>query len=318
MNRYPGFFQCLTLHNNMTNLTTLFFLGKGGTGKSTAAALVSLSLREKGKKVLLASFDDAHNQGDIFESEFSDNACTMGPCLEVLQVDRDRQIRRYLEKTAEKVKSSFRYLSAFNLDSYFDILKYSPGMEAYALASSFMALHSKYKDYDYLVADMPPTALSMRFFSLPELSLLWVDQLEKLRAEIYKRKEIISKIKFAGKTFERDRILKRIHEIQSEYKGLKSIFTDFEKTKVFAVFNPDRLSVSETRRIIDELDSLGIMPGGLLRNHRMNETSEPPSRENPFAAIPVQDIPYSEIPLIGMTTLENHIQSFHLNFDTLL
>jgi len=35
------------------------FLGKGGTGKSTASALLSLVLIEKGKKALLASFDDA-------------------------------------------------------------------------------------------------------------------------------------------------------------------------------------------------------------------------------------------------------------------
>ena len=72
----------------MAELQTLFFLGKGGTGKPTTSALLSLVLMEKGKKVLLASFDDAHNQSDIFETDFSDKACTIGPCLEVLQIDR--------------------------------------------------------------------------------------------------------------------------------------------------------------------------------------------------------------------------------------
>ena len=54
----------------MAELQTLFFLGKGGTGKSTTSALLSLVLMEKGKKVLLASFDDAHNQSDIFQTDF--------------------------------------------------------------------------------------------------------------------------------------------------------------------------------------------------------------------------------------------------------
>jgi len=63
----------------MVELQTLFFLGKGGTGKSTASALLSLVLIEKGKKVLLASFDDAHNQSDIFEVTLSDKVCTLEP-----------------------------------------------------------------------------------------------------------------------------------------------------------------------------------------------------------------------------------------------
>ena len=120
----------------MTDLQTLFFLGKGGTGKSTASALLALILKDQGKKVLLASFDDAHNQSDIFQTPFTDKACALGPCLEVLQIDRNKEIKRYLNKTAQQVKNSFAYLTAFNLDNYFDILKFSPGMEEYALVTS--------------------------------------------------------------------------------------------------------------------------------------------------------------------------------------
>ena len=56
---------------------------------------------EKGKKVLLASFDDAHNQSDIFEADFSDKACTLGPCLEVLQINWDKEIKQYLKRSEE-------------------------------------------------------------------------------------------------------------------------------------------------------------------------------------------------------------------------
>jgi len=40
--------------------------------------------------------------------------------------------------------------------------------------------------WDYLVVEMPPTALSLSFFNLPTLSLLWVNKLEKLRMDINK------------------------------------------------------------------------------------------------------------------------------------
>ena len=302
----------------MAELQTLFFLGKGGTGKSTASALLSLVLMEKGKKVLLASFDDAHNQSDIFEADFSDKACTLGPCLKVLQIDRDKEIKQYLKKTAQNVKNSYAYLKAFNLDNYFDILKYSPGMEEYALVTAFMNLQTRYKGYDYLIIDMPPTALSLRFFNLPALSLIWIDQLEKLRMEIYKRKEIISRIKFAGKEFERDKVLSRIREIKSDYQTLKNIFEDPQKTNLFVVFNQDVLSVAETRRIFDQLNSLNIEIKGLICNDRMQEGSKEKIVENRFSSIPIQHIPFSSSSLIGMPALKHHISSCDLKFDEIL
>ncbi|HSL61301.1 MAG TPA: TRC40/GET3/ArsA family transport-energizing ATPase [Desulfotignum sp.] len=302
----------------MAPLHTLFFLGKGGTGKSTASALISLVLRKKGKKVLLASFDDAHNQADIFETLFSDKACTMGPCLEVLQIDRDKEIKHYLSKTAAQVKASFAYLTAFNLDHYFDILKFSPGMEEYALVSAFTDLVTRYKNHDYLVIDMPPTALSLRFFNLPALSLTWTGQLEKLRNQINEKKEIISRITVAGKTFERDKVLQRILAIKSDNQALKALFEDPAKTSFYVVFNRDVLSVAETRRVIEQLARQAIKIRGLVCNDRTGPTAAGPSESSLFPGIPVQTIPYSAASLIGMAALEQHIVSSHLTFDRIL
>jgi len=302
----------------MAGLQTLFFLGKGGTGKSTVSALLSLVLKEKGQKVLLASFDDAHNQSDIFQAQLSDKACTLGPCLEVLQVDRDKEIKRYLAKTAQKVKASYSYLTAFNLDNYFDILKFSPGMEEYALVTAFMDLQTRFKDYDYLLIDMPPTALSLRFFNLPTLSLTWTDQLEKLRLEIYKRKEIVSRIKMAGKEFERDKVLNRIREIKAEYQALNAIFKDPVKSRFFVVLNDDILSVAETRRIIEQLKVLTIELKALVCNDRKIEDQNSRTIETTFASIPIQRIPYSSSSLIGMPALEKHIVASGLTFDHLM
>ncbi len=302
----------------MKNLRTLFFLGKGGTGKSTASALISLVLKEKNKKVLLASFDDAHNQADIFETLFSDKACTIGPCLEVLQVDTDKQIKRYLAKTARNVKASYAYLTAFNLEHYFDILKFSPGMEEYALVTAFTDLLTRYADYDYLVIDLPPTALSLRFFNLPALSLTWIDQLEKLRTQINKKKEIISRITLAGKEFERDKVLHRIQEMKSDYLQLKALFENPAKTCFYVVFNQDVLSVAETGRVIEHLDRLAIQITGLICNERIKADAAAPSQKTLFPGFPVQTIPFSNTSLIGMDALEQHILSHNLTFDKIL
>ena len=299
------------------DLTTLFFLGKGGTGKSTASVLMALELAGNGKKVVLASFDDAHNLSDIFDTPLSHKPRQILPGLEVLQADRDREIKTYLSRTTQKVKASYTYLTAFNLDNYFDVLKFSPGMEAHAMASAFVELKEKSRDKDFLIIDMPPTALSMHFFNLPALSLLWIDQLEKLREEINKRKEIISRIKIAGKELEKDKIMARIKELKSEHLALKSFFQNQNQALFYAVHNADPLSLAETRRIIRQMGKLDIPLTGLVCNQRTPKMPQTGTQDSGLSGLSSVILPYSDVPLIGIGTLEQYAETApHL--DTLL
>lgn len=301
----------------MSELQTLFVTGKGGTGKSTACALLTLDLVRRGRKVLLVSLDDAHNQADIFETELSGKACALGPCFEAVQVDRESEIRRYLDDSIRNVKKSFSYLTAFNLDHYLDCLRLSPGMEEYALVTAFSDLHKRYAHFDVMVVDMPPTALALRFFNLPSLSLAWIEQLETLRMEIRRRKEIISTIKFGKKEIERDKILSRIRAIKADHEKVRNIFQDKRLSGMLVVVNQDPLSRAETRRILDEVDRLGIRTEGMIVNHRMPIDAEH-SRTEPLSRdLAVIDIPFSAKPLIGMNALETHLRNTRLTFDTL-
>lgn len=301
----------------MTEPITIFMLGKGGTGKSTASALLALELCERQKKVLLASFDDAHNLSDIFDRHLSDKPVKINPNLHVIQVDRQKEIRRYLEQTTRKVKQSYTYLTAFNLDHYFDVLKYSPGMEAHALAGALMDLKKQYQKLDMLIIDMPPTALSLHFFNLPSLSLLWVEQLEKMRLDINQRKEIISRIKFAGKEIDRDKVLSRIRKIKSDHQILKDFFQDPGRSIFLAIHNGDRLSVAETGRIIEQLSLLSIDINGLVHNHRIPADLVTDSPV-PWTGIPSRQLPYSSVPLVGMPALTGYGNSYPKQLSGLL
>lgn len=294
-----------------TQPDVLFFLGKGGTGKSTCAALCALDLAGAGFRVCLSSFDDAHNLCDIFQTTFSPRPKAILPGLEVIQVDRDREIADYLDGVTRKVKRSYTYLTAFNLSNYFDVLKLSPGMETHALMSSFSNLKKKYLGWDYLIVDMPPTALSLSFFNLPTLSLLWVDQLEKLRLDINKKKEIISKIKFAGKEIAQDKVLARIMEIKSDHLDLKSFFA--QKAICYAVHNTDALSLAETRRISDQLATLDIKLAGLFCNHRTPDKGRQSATDPGFPCRILMDLPYSDHPLVGIDTLIRYTREANLN-----
>jgi arsenite-transporting ATPase len=268
---------------------------------------------------MLASFDDAHNQADIFNTRFSDKACAIGPCLEVRQVDRDREIKRYLARTAREVKRNYTYLTAFNLDHYFDILKFSPGMEEYALVSAFKDLAARCQStHDYLLIDMPPTALSLRFFALPSLSLTWIDQLETIRNEINNKKEIISRIRFAGREFEQDKVLKRLEDLKADFLKLRARFEDPDASFFYIVSNTDALSIAETRRIMEQMEQLSIPVKGLIQNERMLSAPGTLDLASFFPRLPVQKIKFSPSPLIGMPALEEHISSSSLTFENIL
>ena len=291
----------------MNRATHLFFMGKGGVGKSTSAALFSTFLAQKGHRVLLVSLDPAHNQSDIFERTLSDEPVEVAPRLRVSEIDEDSWIRAYLKDVRRQINRTYSYLTAFNLDKYFSVIKHSPGLEEYALILAYEHIQNKYSDWDYLVFDMPPTALSLKFFALPSLSLVWVNHLLALRQEIIEKRELITKITLLKKEFERDKVLNKIQEQRKQYEVLREIFTNPEKTQVYLVLNPDKLSHAESLRIFHSLKEIDIRLYRTIYNKRPANQSCA-DIDPVFADIPSVHFPLSDAPLIGIQALQRYLQ----------
>jgi arsenite-transporting ATPase len=288
------------------NRQIYFFLGKGGVGKSTLSALNALKL-SKDADTLLISMDPAHNQSDIFENNFTEKALSVQNNLAVIEVDIDLWIKRYLKDIQSKISDSYRYLSAINLDKKFEVLKFSPGLEEYALLLAFETILKKYNSYQYLIFDMPPTALALRFFTLPTLSLLWIENLLELRREIIDKREIITKIKIGKKSFEQDKVLNKLDELKLQYKQLNEQFTDSARIKVNIVMNSDRLSLKESERISKHLDRLGIHISDIFLN-KVNDTAEDfNSLPSVFKDSSKHIYPRAGYQLIGLTALNKFL-----------
>jgi len=154
-----------------------FFIGKGGVGKSTTSALCAIHYAEQAHDTLLVSMDPAHNQRDIFCRKFSEKPVDVSQHLTVKEVDTDYWIAKYLEDTEKQIHRAYGYHTAFNLQSCFNVLRFSPGLEEYAMLLAFEnVLHASARK-DIIIFDMPPTALSLKFFSLPFITLVWLDDI---------------------------------------------------------------------------------------------------------------------------------------------
>lgn len=284
----------------------LFFLGKGGVGKSTCSALSAVKLAAQGNKILLVSLDPAHNLSDIFETSFSEKPLALTKNLLVKEIDLSSRIKKYLAGVQKQIVHSYRYLTSFNLQQHLDIMKYSPAMEEYALLSAFSETNSDFaRKTDYIVFDMPPTALALKFFGLPGLSLVWLGKLLGLRKEIMHKREIISRVRFAKKEIERDKILNNIQRQMEDYKHLENVFGDQNKSRINLVLNPDKLSLSESLLIVKRLREYKLNLNSLYINkYRGEELSL--IRKN-IGAIPDFILPLSEKPLIGLEALKSYL-----------
>ncbi len=288
--------------------TSLFFLGKGGVGKSTSSALTALSLARAGRDVVLVSLDPAHNQCDIFQTDLSDRPRAVAPNLRAIEIEQDRWIQRYLADVQERIHENYRYLTSFNLDKYFRVLRHSPGLEEHALVMAFRSLQGRFGAADALVFDMAPTALALKFFNLPSLTLIWAHELLKLRREIIDKREIISRVKLLGREIETDKVLRRIEESIAEYTELKDLFEDSELTRIMLVMNPDQLSLAESLRIVDGLEALDIEIECVLINRLTPGSDAVLERIRQQITGPrLVTVPRSDQPLVGLDRLSAFI-----------
>jgi arsenite-transporting ATPase len=283
----------------------LFFIGKGGVGKSTISALTSVYLASKSYKTLLVSMDPAHNQRDIFEQDFSEKPKAVSETLIVKEVDTDFWIEKYLKETTAQIKETYKYESAFNLQNYFNVLQFSPGLEEYALLLAFEDTLQKYGDQDFIVFDMAPTALTLRFFSLPFITLIWLEELLTLRSQIYKKKEIISKIKIAGREIEQDRVKAKLESLIGNYENLRQQFLS-ETTRVNLVMNNDKLSFSEAFRIRQKLSDISIDIDRIVIN-KLAQDESTAEIEKEFKEQKIGKLRLAPEGLTGYNVLKNYI-----------
>lgn len=280
-----------------------FFLGKGGVGKSTVSVLTALKYSQSDHKVLVVSLDPAHNLSDIFQQNLGDKARAITENLIGIEIDHKKWIKKYLATVEKNTKNSYRYLSAINLDQYFDILQYSPGIEEYALLLAYEELSKKYAaKVNYIVFDMPPTALSIKFFYLANLSLRWLEKLQDLRNEIIEKRELITRIKLGSSDFESDKILQNLKSQIGRYQQIHEDLQDSTKTRIKLILNMDKLSVNESKDIVEQLKNINLEIDEIVINKIQKYDSNESIKEE-FAEYQYSVIPASTEKLIGLESL---------------
>jgi len=257
----------------------LFFTGKGGVGKSTMSAAAAWQLSQR-KRVLIVSLDPAHNLGDIFGVNLKGKKARFTENLYLKEVDLQKLSREYLQREINVLTGTYRYLQTLNLDNYFSILKYSPGIEEYALLTSIENTIRDETNFDYIVFDTPPTGLALRFLALPKITITWIDRLIRIRRKILEKRYTIHRIR--GTQNEKETVLDYREEDDDTLKRLKTLYDYYQDLNstlkgkgcdIILVYNSDILSLRESRRLIEGLNDLNL-PLRMLINNKVTEDSK--------------------------------------------
>jgi arsenite-transporting ATPase len=279
----------------------IFYSGKGGVGKSTIAAATAWQLSRK-HRVLITSLDPAHNLGDIFCTDLKDKKTKFTENLYLSEVDLQKRSRDYLQREVNVLSETYRYLQALNLDDYFSVLKYSPGIEEYALLTAIEETIRKEKDFEYIVFDTPPTGLTLRFLALPKVTITWVERLMQIRRKILEKRYTIQKIRGELKEGQKnpeirlkydegdDDILKRLKTLYQNYSALNAILQGRDCSIM--------LALKESERLIEGLRELNLPLRLLIDNKVTGENREMAGRvENILREKHGGDIPVKQVVL---------------------
>jgi arsenite-transporting ATPase len=272
------------------------------------AAATAWQLSKK-YRVLIVSLDPAHNLGDIFGVILKKKTQRLTENLRLREMDFKKLSRDYLEREINVLTHTYKYLQTLNLDRYFNVLKYSPGIEEYALLTGIEETIRQEEKFDYIIFDTPPTGLTLRFLALPQVTITWIDRLMQIRRHILKRRYTIQKIRGAVQENNRkneirlsfdekdDDILNRLKELYNNYSDLRRILQG-DDCGVIVVFNPDLLSLRESERLLEGLRDLK-MPLCLFINNKVTMENLPVAQrvESSFrekvSSTPIQRVAFS-------------------------
>jgi len=235
----------------------LFFTGKGGVGKTSAACATAISLADQGKKVLLVSTDPASNLQDVFEMELTNDPVSIPSVdnLFALNIDPEESARVYREKTVGPYRGKLPDSVIATMEEQLSGAC-TVEIAAFDEFSHLLSDENILNIYDHVVFDTAPTGHTLRLLELPTA---WNGFLE----------ESTHGASCLGP-------LSGLGDKKKAYAQAVQSLSDQEKTSLVLVSRPDHSSLAEANRASLELRNIGIQNqmliiNGLLQTHQPDD-----------------------------------------------
>ncbi|MDF2591449.1 MAG: arsA [Clostridia bacterium] len=278
----------------------LFFTGKGGVGKTSAACATAVSLADTGKKIILISTDPASNLQDVFNTELDNKGVAIEgvPNLVVANFNPEEAAAEYRESVIGPFRGKLPDAVLKNMEEQ---LSGSCTVEiaAFNEFSGFITDEKTAVEYDHIIFDTAPTGHTLRMLQLPSA---WSN--------------------FISENTHGASCLGQLSGLESKkevYRNAVENLANKEKTTLILVARPEASPLNEAERASKELQDIGVNNQVLIINGVLQEHDDYLSdaiyhkQQNALMHMPnaLKDIETYQIPLrpYNVTGLEN-VRSF--------
>jgi len=249
----------------------VIFGGKGGVGKTTAAAAFALALAraERTKKLLIFSTDPAHSLSDSFGEEIGSLKRGVGgnENLDAMEIDPGEwfddlklRYRSWTDELFDSLTGASRMEIKFDREAMRELVELTPpGIDEIAALGTISDLLDE-RRYDSIILDTAPTGHLIRFLELPQVALSWIRTFMKL---LLKYQNVVKATQVAEELVALSKSIKRV----------MALLTDIEQCEFAGVAIAERMSLEETVDLAKALEKLQVPMEKLLINGLIPETA---------------------------------------------
>ena len=225
----------------------LFFTGKGGVGKTSAACATAIGLADAGKRVLLVSTDPASNLDEVLGVSLSATPTQVPnvPGLSALNIDPVQAAHAYRERVVGPYRG---VLPATAIASMEEQLSGACTVEiaAFDEFSKLLGDRAATEAFDHVIFDTAPTGHTLRLLELPAAWSTFIDS-------------NVGGTSCLGP-------LSGLNAQKALYAASNEALRDPAQTILVLVARPERSSLTEAERTRAELGQLGVANVRLILN----------------------------------------------------
>src|SRR4051794_372134 len=292
-------------------MRVLLFTGKGGVGKTTAAAATGALTAARGLKTLVISTDPAHSLADALGVELGGEPVEVEPGLAGQQVNAQQRFERTWRDVQGYLLSALEAVGVDPLEA--EELTLLPGA---AEARALLAVREQIDSgrYDVVIVDCAPTAETLRLLALPDALNWYMRRIWPVERRVVRSlRPVLNRV--SSVPMPTDVVFDAVERLHSELAAVRAVLADAERTTVRLVLTPEAVVVAEARRTMTTLSLYGYKVDAVLANRiiptgdpwrdRWAEAQERQLTEvtESFAPLPVLRVPYQDAEPVGLEAL---------------
>ncbi len=238
----------------------IFYLGKGGVGKTVIALATAVRSAKLGHKTLIISTDIAHNLADFLNTPVGFKPTRIAENLWGQEISAIADIQDSWGNTRQEIAKNVR---DNNLGSFVaDDVAVFPGLDEIGNLSN-LTREIKAGQFGRIIVDTAATGSTIRMLSLPDSFRWYANYLEQLTDNRLVKVALPLAGMFIKKPAE---IRAAFAEKEAEVAYLRSILRDAEVSSFRVVTQPERVSMREAERIISYLSLYDYAVDGVVLN----------------------------------------------------